>query len=271
MSSVPLSDRLHAGARALMIALGDRHRGLPLWAVTYLQTAIERLRRGAVDLLRKLEAGTYRPRKPGLARRPCATPRAPRPAPAIRFPGFRGIVIELIGNQRGGSNHRLDELLQDPALPTYVQACPALASRLRPLCRLAGVAIPAWLRPPPKPRRPRATPAPGPIQAKLAHAARRLPRRLRLPHMARRLLPAAHPRAQHAPNPLQRSDRAAAPPFQIFERAMPLASVRRVCYGMTTYVNPCRPRRYTKSPEGRPSRSKPGAAVCFARVSAHGA
>ena len=161
MSSAPLSDRLHAGARALMIALGDRHRGLPLWAVTYLQTAIERLRRGAVDLLRKLEAGTYRARKPGLARRPCATPRAPRPAPAIRFPGFRGIVIELIGNQRGGSNHRLDELLQDPALPAYVQACPALARRLRPLCRLAGVAIPAWLRPPPKPRRPRATPAPG--------------------------------------------------------------------------------------------------------------
>ena len=76
MSSAPLSDRLHAGARALMIALGERHRVLPLWAVTYLLKAIDRLRRGAVDLLRKLEAGTYRPRKPGAARRPAACARS---------------------------------------------------------------------------------------------------------------------------------------------------------------------------------------------------
>ena len=99
MSSAPLSDRLHAGARALMIALGERHRVLPLWAVTYLLKAIDRLRRGAVDLLRKLEAGTYRPRAQTLAR------------------------------------------------------------RLRPLCRLVGIAIPDWLRAPPRPRRPRAKPA----------------------------------------------------------------------------------------------------------------
>ena len=184
MSSAPLSDRLHSGARALMIALGDRHRVLPLWAVTYLLAAIERLRQGAVDLLRKLEAGTYRPRKPGLARRPSATPRAPRPAPAIPFPGFRGILSELIGNQRGAPGHGLHELLQDPALPAYVQACPALARRLRPLCRLVGIDIPAWLRRRngraaraphlrPGPRPPRTRPSP------LAHAARRLPRRLR--------------------------------------------------------------------------------------------
>ena len=76
MSSAPLSDRLQAGARALMLALGDRRRGLPLWAVMYLQAAIERLPRGAVDLLRKLEAGTYRPRKPGAARRPAACARS---------------------------------------------------------------------------------------------------------------------------------------------------------------------------------------------------
>jgi hypothetical protein len=43
----------------------------------------------------------------------------------------------------------------------YVQACPALARRLRPLCRLVGVDIPEWLRPPPRPRRPRAKPASG--------------------------------------------------------------------------------------------------------------
>ena len=50
--------------------------------------------------------------------------------------------------------------LQDPALPGYVQACPALARRLRPLCRLVAVDIPDWLRAPPRPRRPRAKPAP---------------------------------------------------------------------------------------------------------------
>ena len=56
MSSAPLSHRLQSAARALMIALGERHRVLPLWAVTYLLAALERLRRSAVDLLRKLEA-----------------------------------------------------------------------------------------------------------------------------------------------------------------------------------------------------------------------
>jgi hypothetical protein len=161
MSSVPLSDRLQAVARALMAALGDRRRGLPLWAVMYLQTAIERLRRGAVDLLRKLEAGTYRPRKPGLARRPSAAPRAPNPPPAIRFPNYPGILSELIGNERPVFGPDLRDLLQDPALPGYVQTCPALGRRLRPLCRLVGIAIPAWLRAPPRPRRARATQAPG--------------------------------------------------------------------------------------------------------------
>ena len=160
MSSAPLSDRLHAGARALMIALGDRHRVLPLWAVTYLLKAIERLRRGAVDLLRKLETGTYRARASSLARRPCATPRAPRPAPAIPFPRFRGILNELIRSERGAPDHGLRELLQDPALPAHVQTCPGLGRRLRPLCRLTGIAIPVWLRKPKTPRRPRATPPP---------------------------------------------------------------------------------------------------------------
>ena len=160
MSPAPLSDRLHSAARVVMAALGDRHRVLPHWAVTYLLAAIERLRRGAVDLLRKLEAGTYRPRKPGATHRACVTPRAPRPAPAIRFPGFRGIVVDLIGTGRAPiDGPSLQDLLQDPALPGYVQACPALARRLRPLCRLVAVDIPAWLRPPPRPRRPRATPA----------------------------------------------------------------------------------------------------------------
>ena len=162
MSSAPLSDRLHSAARVVMAALGDRHRVLPHWAVTYLLAAIERLRKGAVDLLRKLEAGTFRPRKPGLARRPSVAPRAPRPPPAIRFPGFRGIVVDLIGTGRAPiDGPSLQDLLQDPALPGYVQACPALARRLRPLCRLVGAEIPAWLRAPKRPPRPRAKAAPG--------------------------------------------------------------------------------------------------------------
>ena len=164
MSSAPLSlsDRLHAGARALVAALGDRRRGLPLWAVNYLGAAIERLRRSAVDLLRQLEAGTYRPRKPGAPRSPAATPRAPRPAPAIRFPTYPGILYELIGNERGFPHHGLDVLLQDPAMPGYVQACPALGRRLRTLCRLiSSGTVPDWLRAPKRPRRPRAKPAPG--------------------------------------------------------------------------------------------------------------
>ncbi len=58
MSSAPLSDRLHSAARVVILALGARHRMLPRWAVTYLLAALERLSKGAVDLLRKLEAGT---------------------------------------------------------------------------------------------------------------------------------------------------------------------------------------------------------------------
>ena len=167
MSSAPLSDRLHAAARVVMAALGDRHRVLPRWAVAYLLAALERLSKGAVELLRKLEAGTYRPRQPGLARRKAAAPRAQRPAPAIPFPGFRGIVADLIGSGRSPINGpSLHELLQDPALPGYVQACPALARRLRPLCRLVGAPIPEWLRPTPRPRpsvlrRPRSQRPPG--------------------------------------------------------------------------------------------------------------
>jgi hypothetical protein len=169
MSSAPLSDRLHSAARVVMAALGDRHRVLPRWAVAYLLAALDRLSKGAVDLLRKLEAGTYRPRKPGLARRPATAPRAPRPAPAIPFPGFRGIVADLIGGGRSPINGpSLHDLLQDPALPGHVQACPALARRLRPLCRLVGLDIPAWLRPPPRPRRPRAPPASRPPAARPA-------------------------------------------------------------------------------------------------------
>jgi hypothetical protein len=168
MSSAPLSDRFQSAARALMIALGDRHRVLPRWAVTYLLAALDRLRKGAVDLLRKLEAGTYRPRKPGLARRPAAMPRAPRPAPAIPFPFYPGILSDLIGTQRGPAGPGLHELLQDPALPAHVQACPALARRLRPLCRLMGIDIPAWLRPPPRPPRPPAPQAPHPPAARPA-------------------------------------------------------------------------------------------------------
>ena len=168
MSSAPLSDRFQSAVRALMIALGDRQRVLPRWAVTYLLAAIERLRKGAVDLLRKLEAGTYRPRKPGVARRPAPAGRAPRPAPAIPFPGFRGILCDLVGNERGNPGYWLHEFMQDPALPAHVQACPALARRLRPLCRLVGLDIPAWLRPPPRPRRPRAPPASRPPAARPA-------------------------------------------------------------------------------------------------------
>ena len=162
MSSAPLSDRMHSAARVVIAALGDRHRMLPRWAVTYLLAALERLSKGAVELLRKLEAGTYRPRQPGLARRLATAPRAPRPAPAIPFPGFRGIVADLIGGGRSPINGpSLHDLLQDPALPGHVQACPALGRRLRPLCRLVGADIPDWLRAPSRPRRPCAPQAPG--------------------------------------------------------------------------------------------------------------
>ena len=161
MSSAPLSDRLRDAARVVMAALGDRHRVLPRWAVVYVLAALDRLSKGAVDLVRKLEAGTYRPRQPGPARRKAAPPRAPRPAPGIPFPGFRGIVADLIGGFRSPIHGpSLHDVLQDPALPGYIQACPALGRRLRPLCRLVAVDIPAWLRPPKTPRRPRATPAP---------------------------------------------------------------------------------------------------------------
>jgi hypothetical protein len=181
MSSAPLSDRLHSAARVVMAALGDRHRVLPRWAIAYLLAALERLSKGAVELLRKLEAGTYRPRKPARARRQAAPPRAPRPAPAIPFPGFRGIVADLIGSGRSPINGpSLHELLQDPALPGYVQACPALARRLRPLCRLVGAPIPEWLRPPPRPR-PSGPQESGPQESGPQESGPRRPRARRAP------------------------------------------------------------------------------------------
>ena len=119
--SAPLSERLRDAARVVIATLGMRHRVLPHWAFTYAMATLDRLSKGAVDLVRKLEAGTWRPRAPSLTRRQAAiTPRPPRPAPEIPFPGFFGIVRDLIGPARcplfvhGPSLH---ELLLDPALP----------------------------------------------------------------------------------------------------------------------------------------------------------
>jgi hypothetical protein len=147
MPSAPVAQRLAGICNALIRALGANHRGLPLWAIAFLQGKLLRLRTRATALFDKLAAGTYR--APRARTRAPAPPRPPAPIQAPRLPG---LLLQLAPNAAAEAAS-LRTLLEDPDLAAHAAAAPALGRLLRPLCRLLAIDPPECLRRPKRPRR----------------------------------------------------------------------------------------------------------------------
>jgi len=109
-------------------------------------------------------------------------PRATRPAPATapqhpRLPRQIGWLNQRIPESAPPSG-QLEAALHDPDMRAFVEAAPQAGRLLRPLCRALGVALPEWLRLPPRPRPPRAPRPPRPRRPSLTDPELRLPRNI---------------------------------------------------------------------------------------------
>ncbi len=106
----------------------------------------------------KHQAGTLAPRAPRSAK----TPRKPAAKPDLRLPTGRGWLVRMVpaAGAAGGAVHAL---LQDPDVRALVEAAPQAGRLFRPLSRMLGVDLPAWLRLPRRPRKSRAKPLPVPL------------------------------------------------------------------------------------------------------------
>ena len=144
------------GGLLLLIAAQFRRLGpltLPLW------TRISRARQRLARLLANLAAGTMP--------KPCA-PRPGRPShpkPAALPRGYAW-VIAILGYHAAGRAAQISTLLSDPAMQAAIAAAPTAARTLRPLCRILGIDLPAYMQPPENSVPPRAPPRPWPRAAK---------------------------------------------------------------------------------------------------------
>ncbi len=144
------------GGLLLLIAAQFRRLGpltLPLW------TRISRARQRLARLLANLAAGTMP--------KPCA-PRPGRPSHAKPAPLPRGHawVIAILGYHAAGRAAQINTLLSDPAMQAAIAAAPTAARTLRPLCRMLGIDLPAYMQPPETSVPPRAPSRPWPRAAK---------------------------------------------------------------------------------------------------------
>ena len=183
--------------RSLLAAIGAHTRTLPGWLCLLMHVRVSRLGQRVARIFERLRAGAYRappPRAPApsgpapsepspsepspsepIPRAEPQRPRNPIPetiAPLVpagaRLPGGFGWMNRLLP-----FNHRiyfgaacagaLRRLLQDPEMQATLRAAPTLGRQLRPLCHMLGVALPDYLKLPPRPHRPqRRTPGPRP-------------------------------------------------------------------------------------------------------------
>ena len=102
----------------------------------------------------KHQAGTRHPRAPRTAKAPHTGTK-----PGLRLPTRRGWLVQMVpaAAAAGGAVHAL---LQDPETRALVEAAPQAGRVFRPLARMLGVDLPAWLRLPRRPRKSRAKPEP---------------------------------------------------------------------------------------------------------------
>jgi hypothetical protein len=107
-------------------------------------------------ILARLRAGTLpapgsAPRRPAPARPAAASPPSHEPLP-MELPRRFGWVTHEI-SMAVFRRYDLEDLLEDPEMPTLVAAAPQLGSVLRPLCHMMAIRPPPWLRLPRRPRR----------------------------------------------------------------------------------------------------------------------
>jgi hypothetical protein len=124
---------------------------IPLPAWTVLWRRLQRLSDRFAALHARWQANTLLARRPRPARR---APAKPKPQPAPRLTRAFGWVNRHIPESAPPSG-MLDALLRDPETQNFAAAAPQAGRLLRPLCRALGLVPPAWLRLPPRPRKPR--------------------------------------------------------------------------------------------------------------------
>jgi hypothetical protein len=159
----------------LISAIRTQYQLVPDWLLSLLFLRVERIRNRMLPLLEQLRAGTYRAPKP-RAPRPETTAPAPKrerrhfpahlafmmPADArlpTRFAWLHHLLHDNLHRRSGPAAAGLlhDILQTDPDLEAYARACPALARHLRALCHMLGLKqhVPAYLKLPPRARKPR--------------------------------------------------------------------------------------------------------------------
>ena len=125
----------------------------PVWGLFVDRLA--RLAARFAALHARWQANTLpKPRPPRARYRP---PAASAATPALRLPRAFGWANRRIPEAAPPSG-RLEALLHDPQAATFVQAAPQAGRLLRPLCQALGLALPAWLRRPARPKPARSRP-----------------------------------------------------------------------------------------------------------------
>ena len=176
------------GALAVLVAARFRTLGVPhtllLWG--RLKRAIGRINR----LIARLAAGRLRPSRSDSRPRPPALPRPPTLPRPPDLPRTRIWLVRELGYMAAGYGSQLEALLNDPETAALLAAAPSAGRTLRPLCRMLGVALPAFLQLPPRPPRPRPVrpvrPATPPTPPRSRVHPWGIPRSIILPYRTRR-------------------------------------------------------------------------------------
>ena len=118
-----------------------------LW--TLFWNRLGRAQRRFQALYDQWRAGTLKPARVRPKReRPAATSPTPRLPRAFAW-------VTRRAPECGGSGGLLESLIHDPETVRFIAEVPRAARPLRPLCHALGIAQPAWLKLPPRPRKPR--------------------------------------------------------------------------------------------------------------------
>ena len=149
----------------------------PVWSLLWFR--LERLGNRLTRLYERWQQGPLPKPRPKTARPNSAQRAAPAEIPAFpvapgmplveapaRLPQGRGWITRRIP-EAGPSAGWLEYLLQQPHTQDFVQAAPQAARLLRPLCHALGIDQPAWLKLPPRARKPRKPRPPKPRRLKL--------------------------------------------------------------------------------------------------------
>ena len=130
--------------------------------ITAVWAMLSRTRQRVDRLSTRLAAGTYKRRVRIQAPRPARQRRAPNPLYRAPLPRESGWLLRHVGDSPL-YREMLATLLAEPEARALLEATPALARTLRPLCRMLHLADPltgAQPRPMPRPRGAKAPPVP---------------------------------------------------------------------------------------------------------------